>query len=39
MFSQDQNAGRLAAAAFSLMLSALFLATAIVPASPSGLLA
>lgn len=38
MFKSDTSV-RLAAAAFSLMLSAVAFATAIVPASPSGLLA
>ena len=39
MFDLDRNAGRIAGAAFALMLSALFMATAILPASPTGLLA
>ncbi len=38
MFNSDYSS-RLYAAAFSLALSALFFATAIVPASPNGLIA
>lgn len=34
-----ENSSKLAAAAFSLALSAFFFATAIIPASPNGLIA
>lgn len=39
MFNLDFAGSKLFAAAFSLVLSALFFATAIVPASPNGVLA
>ncbi len=38
MFNSD-NSSRLYAAAFSLVVSAVFFATAIIPASPNGLVA
>ena len=38
MFNSE-NASKLYAAAFSLALSAIFFATAIIPASPNGLIA
>ena len=39
MFNSDKPAGRLAAAAFAMVLSLTFFATAIVPASPNGVFA
>lgn len=39
MFDIEKSGSKLFAAAFSLALSAVFLATAIIPASPSGVLA
>jgi hypothetical protein len=39
MFDLDKYGSKLFAAAFSLTLSAAFFATAIIPASPGGLLA
>lgn len=39
MFRSDSTGGKLFAAVFSLGLSAVFFATAIIPASPSGVLA
>ncbi|QZD90070.1 recombination protein F [Qipengyuania aurantiaca] len=39
MFDIDKSGGKLLAAVFSLAVSAVFFATAIVPASPNGVLA
>ncbi|TMM50391.1 recombination protein F [Qipengyuania marisflavi] len=39
MFNHNSTGSKIVAAAFSLALSTLFFATAIVPASPNGLIA
>ena len=39
MFDVEKSGGKFFAAAFSLVLSAVFLATAIIPASPNGVIA
>ena len=39
MFDIDKNGGKVIAAVFSLAVSAVFFATAIIPASPNGVLA
>lgn len=39
MFDIEKSGGKLFAAAFSLALSAVFFATAIIPASPNGVIA